>query len=267
MSLGTGRAGRLGTKRGGRCGARRTHLKARGGGHDLVRATRRPAHRRVVDHRRLADEARAAGREGAAARVQEAGAARSAEPLAAGGGEEVAAERLDVERQDARRLARVEHVERVAAGGAARRTDALGRLHHARLGLHVRERDERGGAGRRGGERALQSLHVGDAVGAHRQHLELRAGALGHLQHRHRVARVLTLPREDAVVRPEGERVEGARPSGLRALGERDLVGRAIQQRRDGGVRLALDARRRRVAADRPLEVEVARHGVVDECW
>ena len=183
------------------------------------------------------------------AHVEEPGAPGAAEILPPGGGEEVAPEGLDVDRQLPRCLAGVEQV------GDTRITrhhpDRGRRVHQPALGRDPRDRDHADALVEhrpQGVDRELPGLVVGD-------HLDPHAGAPCCLQERDHVAGVLGARREDAVIRREGrgQRVERHVPRARRVLHQRDLVRCRTDQRRHrvvDGVR----TRRHRIGSGVPAD-------------
>ena len=117
--------------------------------------------------------------------VEEAGAARAAQVLAAGGGEHVAADRVDVERQLADRLAGVEQVG--DAGRAREAPDLGGRVDQAAVGRHVGDGDELDALV----EQVARAPRRRAGRARRRHDLDDRAGAPRHLEEGDEVAGVL----------------------------------------------------------------------------
>ena len=193
---------------------------------------------------------------------QEAGAARCAQPLAAGAGEDVDVQRLGVHGQLPDGLAGVQQHQRVAPGvhGIADPPHvgddaAVGRHLHDRHQLHplVEHVGERGG-----GERA---------VGVAGHHLDRGADRLRPHQQRDRVAAVLDLADQDAVAGAQRHRVQRGQPGAGRAVGEGDLVGPAAEQFGEHAVarlQVGFAFAGSLIAADLGLAAQVADHLVED---
>jgi hypothetical protein len=171
-----------------------------------------------VEHRRLQPFAQPR------VHVEEAGAARAAQVLAAGTRQRVALEARDVEVELARRLARVQQ-ER-DAGRLGDRADLLGRVHQAALGGHVGDGDQLDVAV----DAPPQLFDVQLARRVVADHLDDRAGAPGDLQERDGVAGVLRPGRQDPVAGAERERVEHRLPGARRVVGQRDVVALRAEQ-------------------------------------
>ena len=191
--------------------------------------------------------------------VEKAGAARSAQELAARRREERASDRTDVDRELADRLARVEQIRDPGAGehGAHRRR----RVDEPTRGGNVRDRDQADPLV----EHRRERVDIDLAGAGARYDFDSRAGSPRDLQHRDEVARVLDTMGEDPVAGLKGHRVEDLVPRACRALRERDLSVRrtheAGERGRRRGNRLGL-LLGRFVAADARLELQVVDHRV-----
>ena len=128
---------------------------------------------------------------------------------------------------------------------------------------HVRDRDQL----RARPDRALERGEVDLAGRVAVDHVDLDPHARLHLQEREVVRQVLRPRGDDAVARPERNRVERHVPGARGVLHDRDLVRARTDQRGDGVVDIR-DAigrfGRRLVAADGSLSRQVARHRVED---
>ena len=201
--------------------------------------------------------------EGSVRCIEEAGAAGSPEELAAGGGDEVGAYGRHVEGQLARGLAGIDEVPDVGVPEGC--ADAGDVVHQAVLGGAVGDRDDRDVVV----EHRAEGVHVDAAVGVVRDELDLRTGAVGHLQQGQDVGGVLGGRHEDAVTGVEGPGVhdgqEGPVPSGRGGLHEGDLV-RSCAEEGGGGVADGLDPvaclGMGLVPADLLLPAEVVDHGL-----
>ena len=190
----------------------------------------------------------------AAPHVEEAGAARAAEELAPGAGEDVTPDLAHVDRQLADRLARVEQKRDARRPGDA--PHGRGGVDEPALGRHVHERDELDAVV----EQPLERLDVDLAGLVVRDDLDGCARAGGDLAERDPVRRVLGAPGEDPVAGGEAERVERHVPRPRRVLDDRDLVAVGTDQRSDRVVAVLQAVgpfRRRLVAADLGLAAEM----------
>jgi hypothetical protein len=193
--------------------------------------------------------------------VQEAGAPRPAQKLAAGGGEHVAPDRGHVDRQLADRLAGVQQVRH--AGRPSQRADLRGRVDQPAVRGHVGDRDQRGTPLQLAGE----VVERREAVRVALDHLDHRAGAAGDLEQRDDVARVLGADGQHAVAGAQVVRVERHVPAAGGVFHDGDLARRAADQPGDRRVRVVHAGRRRLgrlVSADPLLQAEVADHRVGD---
>ena len=185
--------------------------------------------------------------DGVTAHVEEAGAAGPAQILAAGGREHVAADLPHIDRELADRLAGVEQIEEVVARGDA--ADLRRGIDEPASPGHVGDRDQL----RAGTDRALERGEVDLAGRVALDHVDLDPRARLDLQEREVVRQVLGARGDDAVARPEGDRVEGHVPGARGVLHDRDLVRPGPDQGGHGVVGI-LDAigcfGRRLVAAD-----------------
>ena len=220
---------------------------------DLVTLRPRPSGRVQVEKRRLQRL------DHRAPHPQEAGATGPAQEFSARGREHVTLDGRDVDRHLSHGLAGVEQV-----GDAVPRrhaSDLRRGIDEAAVGGHVRHRDQLHALV----DQPLQRLDRERARLVVRHHHDLGAGPLGDLQEGDDVAGVLGARRQDAVARPELERIECHVPGAGRVLDERDLVGSAIDEAREA----AVDALERRlgaicrlVSADLRLEPQVPEHGI-----
>ena len=177
--------------------------------------------------------------------------------------EDVAPDRVHIDRELTDGLARIEHVE--DAEPPAQRADGFGRVdqsavrrcmgqrHHHRAGtelpLEVRERD-------------LPVLVVVDED-------DLDAEPATQLQQPDRVARVLRPCRQHSITAPEREAVDGHVPGAGGVLDDRDVIGVGIEQRRqrrvdtiEAGGSLTCGL----VAADLGFPPDVSYHGLDRGC-
>ena len=193
--------------------------------------------------------------------VEEAGAARAAQELAAGAGQQVAADLLHVERHLADGLAGVEQVgDAMAARDLA---DLLGRVDQSALGRDVRDGDEPGLRT----DQALQGIEVDLAAAVARRHVDLQPAALGLMQEGEEVADILRFDREDAVALLQRQGIERHVPGARGVLDIGDLGPVAVQQRGEGVVEILqrrLGLVLRVVAADGLLQRQVIQHGLID---
>ena len=190
--------------------------------------------------------------------VQEPGAARAAEELAARGGQQVAADLLDVDDELADRLAGVDQVEEVEL--AAEAADLGDGGDEPRVGGDVGDGDEPGAVGPHQRGHRVDVDHAVRPVGrVHDAHAEpLAQGEEGDL-----VGDEVVAGREDDVVGLERDRGQGRGVGVGGAARERDVVGGGVDEGGDLRVEaadLGGPGGRRLVAADLGLEVQVVDH-------
>ena len=231
------------------CVRRLPGLEAAGGRVQAPRAVGGPGRAAHVGGERLE------ALEQLAAHVEQRGAARAAQVLAAGRDQQVAADLAHVDGQVPDGLGRVEQV---GDAGLAGETPSLrDRLDEPGRRRDVRHRQQ----GRRaGGQRRAQRLEVQRAVVAVGQQLDDDAPVALEGEQLQRAAHVARPRDEHAVAAAEAQRVDGALPADRRALGERDLV--RVGAEEPGGERVdGVEARPggvgRLVAAHARLEVQV----------
>ena len=231
------------------CVRRLPGLEAAGGRVQAPRAVGGPGRAAHVGGERLE------ALEQLAAHVEQRGAARAAQVLAAGRHQQVAADLAHVDGQVPDGLGRVEQV---GDAGLAGETPSLrDRLDEPGRRRDVRHRQQ----GRRaGGQRRAQRLEVQRAVVAVGQQLDDDAPVALEGEQLQRATHVARPRDEHAVAAPEAQRVDGALPADRRALGERDLV--RVGAEEPGGERVhGVEARPggvgRLVAAHARLEVQV----------
>jgi len=193
------------------------------------------------------------------AHPQKTRAPRAAQELAAGAGEQVAADRLHIHRELAGRLGGIEQEQRTTF---AREPPDLGhRLHQPAAGGHVTHPDQPGPLASQPGEGG----HVQLPVGIVRDHDHICAGALGGLQVGQHVAAVLGAPGQDPVTRTERHRVERGIPSARGVVEQRHLLTSAADQLGDGAIGGSNRIPRRGggfVAPDLRLQAQVAGHRI-----
>ena len=137
------------------------------------------------------------------------------------------------------------------------------RIDEPALRRHVRDRDQLGARA----DRALQCLEVELPGAVVADHVDLNAHTRLHLQKGEIVRQVLGPHRDDAVARPERNRIKGHVPAARGAFHERDLVPARADQGGDGVVDIGnatLRLGRSLVAADGGLARQVAHHRVED---
>ena len=173
----------------------------------------------------------------------------------------MAAELPHIDRELADRLAGVEQIEDAVARGDA--ADVGRRIDEPASPGHVRDRDQlraRTDCALEGGEVELPGRVAVD-------HVDLDPHARLHLQEREVVRQILGPRGDDAVARPERNRVERHVPGARGVLDERDLVRAGADQRGDGVVDIC-DAiggfGRSLVAADGGLAMQMAGDRVND---
>ena len=119
------------------------------------------------------------------------------EELAAGGGERIAAQLVDIERDLTGGLAGIEEVgDPVLAGD---RTDAGGRIDQAAIGRDVVERDQRDGPDVGSSDAGLKCVEIDFAVLVGGNHLNLGTGSAGEVEVGDEIGAVLGFGREDPV--------------------------------------------------------------------
>lgn len=150
--------------------------------------------------------------------VQEAGASRAAQELTAGRGEQVAADLVDIDRHLTDGLARVQQVDR--SGLAGHLADLGGWVDQTALGGHMADRDQPD----QFVDHGAQCVDVELAVLVVGHHVDHHAVAVGGLQERDGVARVLGTGCQDPVAGRPGQRVEGHVPGTGGVLHDRDVV-------------------------------------------
>lgn len=191
---------------------------------DLVAARRGPGRGVQVEERRLQLV------QEFVLHMQETGAAGRAQVLAPGCGQHVAADAPDVDRELPNRLAGVQQEWHSGLPGYG--ANLLGWIDKPPLGRHVRHRDEL-----RLASAVLDAVaKVSDGkltVLVIVDDLDDGARPLGDLEESDHVARVLGMGGQNAVSRPERQRVECHVPRPGRVLHHRDLVRLAADQARD----------------------------------
>ena len=155
------------------------------------------------------------------AHPQEARAPRAAQELAAGAGQQVAADRVRGHRELADRLGGIQQEQRSA--GAGDPPDLGGGLDQAATGGHVADPDQ---PGPRAGQ-PFQRGHVQLAVLVVGHHHDLGAGPAGGLPVGQHVAAVLGPAGQDLVTRAQRHRVERRVPGVGGVVEQRDLLGPA----------------------------------------
>ena len=187
--------------------------------------------------------------------VHQAGAARPAQELAAGGDEQVTADPLDVDVELPERLGRVQQ-ERHAVR-PAQPPDPLDRLHQPRRRRNVRRRHQ---AHATCHQRALQRRQLDLARRGVGQHLHGGPAVALQAQQLQRAAHVARPGREHPRAGPQPQRRDRALPARRRALQQRDLPRLRAEHRRREAVH-ALQPRergaRRLVAAEQRLLPEM----------
>jgi hypothetical protein len=143
------------------------------------------------------------------------------------------------------RLAGIEQIEDAVARGDMAHFGR--RIDEPALRRHMRDRDQLGARTDRALERGEVELPGRVVV----DHVDLDPDARLHLQEREIVRQVFGSRGDDAVARPERNRVERHVPAARGAFHERDLVPLRADQRRDGvvGIRDATRRFGRRLAA------------------
>ena len=142
-----------------------------------------------------------------ATNIQKANAARATQKLAAGRGQQVALNGIDVEHELARRLAGIDQVENaVLARDCAYR---LNRVDQPAVGGNVSDRDQAHALVDHGAQR----VHAGFAALRRRNDFDLDTLFTGNLQVGKIVRRVLGLGGQDAVTRLKPDRVKRHHPA------------------------------------------------------
>ena len=160
---------------------------------DLVVIRLQPLGRGVVEHDRL-DR-----RQDRRPHIEEAGAPRPPEELAACGGERIAAQLVDIERDLTGGLTGIEEIgDPVLAGD---RTDAGGRIDQAAIGRDVVERDQRDGPDVGSSDAGLKCVEIDFSVVIGGNDLDFDAEPPGELEVGDEIRAVLGFGREDAITR------------------------------------------------------------------
>lgn len=191
--------------------------------------------------------------------VEKTRAAWSAQKLAPGCRQHVAAEAFDVERHLPCALARVEEKGHVRAPG--HRANRGGWVHQPAVGRDVRQRDQFHPLIDHASERGYVDL-PGFVVG---HDFDFRPGAPRDLEQRDRVARVFAHAGQDVIAWAEGHGVEGHVPAARRVLDQRDLVAMASEHRGDRVIdsfNFDIGLSCRLVAADFRFPPKMRDHGV-----
>ncbi len=215
------------------------------------------AARAVAGGRVQVDDGGVEVRQGFAADPQEAGAARAAQELAAGTGEQVAADLGHVDRELAHRLGGVQQERHARRPGDP--ADLGGRVDQAAAGGDMADADEPGAFVDQCGQGPGVQL-AGGVVG---HDDDPDAEPLGGLEVGQQVAGVLGAAGQDPVAGPEAERVEGGVPGVGAVVEQRHLLGPAAEQGGEPGVGPGEPLGGLvggRVAADGRLQGEVVGH-------